>query len=162
MKVSTSMLEIWMGIRGKISKWLIYNVISQKDKWQWSFFTSVVFPSSKKQRKRGLRWAFNPDIRHIFFAEIFITCLQWYKAFQELYQNPQKTSANSTCGRVSNPPATDDKVRKAIVKAIVQKSTDPGKITTMRVLAILRLHLGDLDSQLLVFFRVCWKSCLWR
>ena len=61
-----------------------------------------------------------------------------YKAAEELDHNPQVTrSASSTCGSVSNnTPAegakTDGKVRKEIVKAIVKKSTDPGKITVTK------------------------------
>ena len=56
------------------------------------------------------------------------------KQLKSLKSKPQVTSsASSTCGSASNRPAegakTEDKVRKAIVKAIVKKSTDPGKIT---------------------------------
>ena len=73
----------------------------------------------QRQRERGPRYvSFSPVIKQL-------------KSFDH---NPQVTkSASSTCGSVSNPPAegakTDEKVRREIVKAIVKKSTDPGKIT---------------------------------
>ena len=51
----------------------------------------------------------------------------------------------SAYGSVSDPPAvgakTDEKVRKAIVRALVKKSTDPGK----------RLHLDEVESPLALF-----------
>ena len=51
----------------------------------------------------------------------------------------------SAYGSVSDPPAegakADEKVRKAIVRALVKKSTDPGK----------RLHLDEVESPLALF-----------
>ena len=60
-----------------------------------------------------------------------------YKAAEELDHNPQVTrSASSTCASESKRPAegakNGGKVRKEIVKAIVKKSTDPGKITVTK------------------------------
>ena len=60
-----------------------------------------------------------------------------YKAAEQLDHNPQVTrSASSTCASESKRPAegakNDGKVRKEIVKAIVKKSTDPGKITVTK------------------------------
>ena len=60
-----------------------------------------------------------------------------YKAAEQLDHNPQVTrSASSTCASESKRPAegakNGGKVRKEIVKAIVKKSTDPGKITVTK------------------------------